>query len=236
MRLLITRPRDDAEALARELAGRGIESLIDSVLSVADVDGPAPDLAGVQALLITSANGVRAFARCSKERGVAVYAVGDASARAARELGFTTVASAAGDVEALAHLVTSALDPAGGALVHVAASHVAGNLSAMLGDAGFEVRRHVLYEARAAEALGRETRNALRDGVLDGVLLYSPRTAEAFARLVTAAGLSGALRGVDAYCLSEAVAGEIRGLPWRTVIVAPRPDQDALLDALGAGG
>lgn len=235
MRLLVTRPRDDADALAAALARRGIEALVDPLLSVADVNGPAPDLSGVQAVLITSANGVRAFARRHEGREIAVYAVGDASARAARELGFSAVVSASGDVDALAALVEAELDPAVGALVHVAGSHVAGNLSAMLESAGFVIRRHVLYEAQAAESLSGETEKALHRGELDGVLLYSPRTAAAFARLVAAAGLSAALDGVTAYCLSEAVADEIRNLPWRGVIVAPEPDQEALLDAVDTG-
>ncbi|MFQ5765450.1 MAG: uroporphyrinogen-III synthase [Rhodospirillales bacterium] len=235
MRLLVTRPREDAEALTAALARRGIETLVEPLLSVADVDGPAPDLSGVQAILITSANGVRAFARRHEGREIAVYAVGDASARAARELGFSTVVSASGDVDTLAALVEAELDPAAGALIHVAGSHVAGNLSAMLESARFEIRRHVLYEARAAETFSGETENALRRGELDGVLLYSPRTAAAFARLVAAAGLSAALDGVTAYCLSEPVANEIRDLPWHDVIVAPEPDQEALLDAVDAG-
>lgn len=233
MRLLITRPREDAEPLAALLGERGIETALEPLMSIVDADTPDPDLSGVQALLITSANGIRAFARRVAERGIAVCAVGDASARAAGDLGFADVASASGDVEALAAMVKTDRDPNAGALLHVAGTHVAGDLSGLLEAAGFEVRRAVLYEARAAGALSGETRDALEAGTLDGVLLFSPRTGALFAELVTDAGLSETCREMNAYCLSPAVAEKAQSLPWRDVVVATEPSQEALLRALG---
>ncbi|MCH7833368.1 MAG: uroporphyrinogen-III synthase, partial [Proteobacteria bacterium] len=56
MRLLITRPREDAEPLAALLGERGIETALEPLMSIIDSDTPDPDLSGVQALLITSAN------------------------------------------------------------------------------------------------------------------------------------------------------------------------------------
>src|SRR3954470_7941092 len=70
MRALVTRPRAEAASLAEALAARGIAALLEPLLDIhyRDLGGP-PDLAGVQALLCTSANGARAFARLSPERG-----------------------------------------------------------------------------------------------------------------------------------------------------------------------
>ncbi len=233
MRLLITRPREDAAPLAALLAERGIETVLEPLMSIVDSDTPDPGLSGVQAVLITSANGIRAFARRVAERGIAVCAVGDASARAAGDLGFADVASASGDVEALAAMVKAGRDPGAGALLHVAGTDVAGDLSGLLEAAGFEVRRAVLYEARAAGTLSAETRDALETGTLDGVLLFSPRTADLFAELVTDAGVSETCREMNAYCLSPAVAEKAQSVAWRDVVVATEPSQEALLRALG---
>lgn len=236
MRLLITRPADDARSLADELAARGIDSVIAPVMTVADATGPAPDLAGVQAVLITSANGVRALARMCETREVPVLAVGDASAAAARDLGFQSVTSAGGDVAALAKLTADSLDPANGALLHVAGSSVAGDLRGDLTRAGFDCRRAVLYEARPVDSLGAEARDALSKGEIDGVLLYSPRTAKTFAAIVHKDGVAGACARLTAYCLSPAVADAVQGLRWRRVVVAAAPDQDSLLAAVDAAG
>ena len=237
VRLLITRPSEDAEPLARALNERGIETVLEPLISITDLEGPDLDLDRVQALLITSANGIRAFARRQQDQapGLTVYAVGGASARAAKGLGFENVKSATGDIQALAALVREDLDPDGGALVHVAGTHVAGDLAGMLAGSGFEVRREVIYEARAAEAFGPKTLEALRAGALDGVLLFSPRTAGVFARLAAEAGLAGACKNLAAYCLSQAVAEEAQSLDWREVIVAPEPNQDALLKVIETG-
>lgn len=236
MRLLITRPKDDADALAAALGRRGIDTVIEPLIEIVDADAPAPDLAQVQALLVTSANGARAFARRHAGRAMKVLAVGDASAAAARDLGFASVESAEGDVQALAALVRARLDPADGALLHVAAGDVAGDLAGELGRAGFDYRRAVLYRARAAERFSEGTRRALETDALDGVVLFSPRTAKLFVELARAAGVAERCRGLVAYCLSRAVADAAKALPWRDVVVARRPNQDSLVDAIRTAG
>lgn len=232
MRLLITRPEDDARPMAAALAGRGIDSLIEPLLAIELLEGPALDVDGVQALLITSANGARAAARRTARRDVRVFAVGDASARAARDAGFADVRSAGGDVADLARLVAAEASPAAGALVHVAGSHVAGDLAGMLEGAGFIYRRVVLYAARPAESLSDAAHTALAGATLDGVLFFSPRTAATFVSLVEAAALSSACARLTAYCLSQAVAERVAPLAWAGVVVAARPEQAALLAAL----
>jgi uroporphyrinogen-III synthase len=227
MRVLITRPRPDAEALAALLRERGIESLIEPLLEIIPTPVPALDLDDVQALLLTSANGARALAHKTDRRDLVVFVVGPATAATARDAGFADVTVADGDVAALADLVESRLDAAGGALLHVSGSAVAGDLAGRLGCVGFEVRRAVLYEARPATALSDTAMAAIAQGDIDSVLLFSPRTAESFVRLSRQASL--ALDGLRALCLSPAVADQAEATPWGEIAVAARPDQDALL-------
>ncbi len=232
MRLLITRPRDDGERLAEILRGKGIEPLLEPLFRIDRMVGPTLDLDGVQALLVTSANGARAFAARDDRRTLPVYAVGDASARAAAEVGFADVESASGDVEALARLVRRRLDPARGAVFHAAGTRMAGDLAGMVEEAGFTYRRAVLYEAHAAEEFSTATVQALKAGTVDGALFFSPRTAACFVDLVGKGGLAGACERIIAFCLSPAVAAMANALTWRETCVAARPDQAALLAAV----
>ncbi len=232
MRVLITRPREDAAGLAEAFAAHGIETLIEPMLEILYRDAENLDLAGVQAVLLTSANGVRALARASARRDILALAVGPATARAARELGFAAVATAGGDVAALAALAAERCRPEDGPLVHVSGSVVAGDLAGRLAAAGFETRRATLYEARPAESLSEAAARAIAAGTIDAVALFSPRTAKTFVRLAARAGLEAALAGTDALCLSEAVAGAARALSWRAVRIAERPDQEALVALL----
>jgi uroporphyrinogen-III synthase len=233
MRILITRPIEDARPLADALEERGIEVLIEPLLEIRHLDDAEIDLDGVQALLFTSANGVRAFAAMSPRRDLKAFTVGDGSAEAARQAGFPNVESARGDVEALAALVVDRLKAEDGILFHAAGTVTAGDLKTRLEGLGYQVRRAQLYEAKIATALSTETRANLTLGGIDAVLLFSPRTAATFAELWRSAG-APPLGRIHALCLSAAVAREIGDLGWAGAEIADRPDLPSMLALVDA--
>lgn len=234
MRVLVTRAEHDGERLARDLRAHGIEALVEPLMTIRFVPESArvlaPFLQDVQAILFTSANGVRAFAAASDRRDIKALAVGDATAGAARTAGFTEIASAAGTVEDLAALVIASLKPGNGALIHAAGTVTAGDLAGLLEAAGFTLRRAVLYEAQPAERLSAPTRAAFERGEIDAALFFSPRNAATFVRL--AAGLEKSCTRVIALALSRAVATALQPLPWRRITIAGKPTEAALLHAL----
>jgi len=231
-RALVTRPRAEAVALAEALAMRGIEAIIEPLLDIHYRDEPAPDLAGVQAVLCTSANGVRALARLSGDRGIALFAVGEATAARSRDEGFAQVESAGGNVEDLARLAGRRLRPDAGRLLHLAGSDIAGDLAGMLREKGFAVDRVVLYEARPVPGLSASTVAALQSGLVDFALFFSPRTAAVFTRLAEQAGVGAAIRGVTAVSISVAADRGLGDLAFRGRLVADTSDQNALLAVL----
>ncbi len=226
---LNTRPRDDAAPLTALLERRGHAVTAAPLLSIAYLTPDDLDLDGVVGLLATSANGLRAFAQASERRDLAVYTVGDATARAAAEAGFSDVHSASGDVDTLAALVIERLDPQTGALFHAAGTRLAGDLGGQLEQAGFTVNRCVLYRADKAKELPQAARDGLQSGAINSVVFFSPRTARQFATLVNNAGLEMDLDKVDVFCLSAAVAAKAGVLDWRKIHIAEAPTQKALL-------
>jgi uroporphyrinogen-III synthase len=232
LRALVTRPRAEAAELADALAGRGIEAIVEPMLDIHYRDGPAPDLAGVQAVLCTSANGLRALARLSAERERPLFAVGESTAGRARAQGFLRVESAGGNVAELARLVRERLRPENGRLLHVAGTEIAGDLAGDLRTHGFAVERAVLYEARPAAALSAGTLRTVRSGIIDFALFFSPRTATIFAALAQRAGIAEALRGITAISISAAAEAALAGIGFRDSHVADAPDQPGLLAAL----
>ena len=231
-RLLLTRPREDSLALAEVLARRGVDALIEPMMTIRIDEGARLDLCGVQAILLTSANGARALAAATPDRDVRqlpVFAVGCATARTAREAGFGSVTAADGDVDALAALVRDRLRPEAGRLVHVAGRVSTGDLAARLRDAGLEAERVPLYEAVASRALTPPACRALEAQTLAGVALFSPRTARLFAKLVRESGLDSTVRALTAFCLSQAVAEAAATLSWQRVSVAAAPRQESLV-------
>ena len=234
MKVLVTRAEGDAKKLATRLAERGHQSVIENLMTIRFRPEAARSigafLGGVQAVLFTSANGVRAFVDATERRDFQAFAVGDATAAAARAAGFTEVTSASGAIDDLGKLVIGQLKPKNGALFHAAASVTAGDLQGLLEAAGFSVRRAALYEAVESERLSDATRQAVARHEIDAALFFSPRNAATFVRLAT--GLEGGCKYMTAVALSSAVAERLVPLPWRRVAVAVAPNETALLAAL----
>jgi uroporphyrinogen-III synthase len=232
MQALVTRPWEESESLAAALATRGVVTVVEPMIEVHYRTLAALDVAEVQAVLCTSANGVRALARASGERGLPLFAVGDATASRARAEGFTAVESAGGDVGDLVRLTAARLRPQDGRLLHVAGNVVAGDLAAALRAQGFTIERSVLYEARAVAALSAAAVRALRSGAIDFALFFSPRTAATFARLADVACVTECCGTITALSISPAADAALGDLPWHDRRVAGWPNQSALLDTL----
>jgi uroporphyrinogen-III synthase len=117
---------------------------------------------------------------------------------------------------------------------------VAKDLQSLLQGSGFEVERAALYETKAREAFSGSTAELLKQGAINGVLLYSPRTAKTFAQLMTLERYSGERHSgerqsgsdLTCFCLSENVRAALSGLKTKEKYVAAQPDQDHLLKLL----
>lgn len=226
-RALVTRAEPGASETAARLRAMGCEAILAPLLTIEAVPADT-DIAGVQALLFTSANGVAAFARATLARNVPAYSVGDATGEAARAAGFADVRVAGGDVGALAQWVAATARPEAGPLLHVAGADLAGDLKGALEARGFTVDRRVLYRAVSADALppAAETALVTDPPTIDIVLFHSARAAEAFNRC---AKPEAHLDRITALCLSEAVAAAARVRDWRAVVAAQEPRETALL-------
>jgi uroporphyrinogen-III synthase len=230
MRVLVTRPFQDSQETARLLETVGHRALIAPLLEIRFFDGPPLSLDGVQAVLATSANGVRAFARRTDERVIPVFAVGAQTAEAAKLAGFVNIRSADGDADALATAVGQWAAPEAGILLHAVGKDSDVKFEADLKRAGFSVRRETLYEAVAVEFSG-EAGEALKTHALDAALFFSPRSARIFCESLNKLGLGNNTQGLIACCISTKVASALT-LSFQKVLVAERPNQAALLRCL----
>ncbi|MEO1151047.1 MAG: uroporphyrinogen-III synthase [Pseudomonadota bacterium] len=233
--VLITRPAPDAEALAADVQALGFKSVLSPVTEIV-WRGRAPDLSGMAGFVFTSANGVRALVHhlrilAPAVANLPVYAVGSATAGAARAAGFTGITEATGDVAALAHTIRHDSTTRGpGPLLHVAGTHLAGDLAALLAD-GPPLERRVLYEARPCPDLTPAAQDLLQtDPSAVAIPLFSPRSARLLADQMHRAALAPALQSVIPICLSEAVAESARaaGFSPAHIRVAAHPRTDAL--------
>jgi len=240
MRLLITRPEADALTLRAALAEHGHEATLAPLLSVSFAIGDAIDLEGVQALIATSRNGLRAL-NSRPLRGAArhlpLFAVGRATAAEARRMGFPMVVTGAGTARELVTHIVAVADPAAGLLLQLAGDVQASDLKAELEAHGFRVTQQIVYRMDAASALPESAVEQLAMGEIDGVILMSPRTAATYASLMRKQGLVGIARGLIHFCVSAPAAERLVPLGGVPIEIANAPrieEMLALIDVVAA--
>jgi uroporphyrinogen-III synthase len=180
-------------------------------------------------------NGARAI-RLHRRRAellvLPVLAVGRASAEAAREAGFSDVASADGDADDLARLAAGRFAGVPQPLLYLAGEDRARDLAGSLGSRGVAVQTAVIYRAVAAARLPAEAEAPLRAGAVDGVLHFSPRSADSY--LSCSHDLMAQALAPVHFCLSERVAAPLRRAGAADIRIADRPNEAALLALVGS--
>lgn len=236
MRVLVTRPEPDARGEADKLRARGYEPVLAPLLEIEFLKGVPLDLDGAQAVVITSRNALRALADHPQREEVAalpLFAVGEATAWAGRQFGFSEVTIGPGTGAGLPPIIRREVHPEKGPLVHIGAEKVAFDLQAALEEDGFELRRFVLYRSHPVETLPDSVIADLASGKISRVLLLSPRTARTFARLVQRHGVVTETKGLVCYCLSKAIAEAVAPLGFTVRVPQHAREEDllALLDS-----
>jgi uroporphyrinogen-III synthase len=235
VRILVTRPQPGSSQTAAALKERGHEPITAPLLQIEILSQVDPDAGPWTAILITSANAMRGIAHLAGRdgwRAVPIFAVGDRSAGAARDQGFTNVTSANGNVDGLVDLVAARLGPPA-RLLYLSGEERSGDLAGALRAKNFIVDVVMVYRMIAARTLPEPAASAIRDGI-DGVLHFSRHSAEAFVNAASNAGLlEVALAKPVHYCLSNQVAEPLRAAGAANFRIAARPDEASLLELCG---
>lgn len=230
LRVLITRPKADAEALRADVEGLGFDVVVEPLLDIVPVSAALPDLDRVQALVLTSRHAVPALPHQAKQK--TIYAVGEATAEAAGASGCLHVMTADGNAHELARLLVERCRPNDGTILHLSGDVTRPGMMETLETHGFDYERVIVYRAVSSDKLSSAIEAEWRAGTIGAVLLFSPRTAEILVRLLCQSGLGSYVDTTAAICLSEAAAAPCKVLKWRSVHVATRPEKQALLKAL----
>jgi len=235
MRLLVTRPEPDGQDLARRLAVLGHKAVVEPLLHIEfPITEPLP-ASGIQAVIATSRNGVRALiGNPTREALIAkpAFAVGEATAKCCRLAGFETVFIGSGTAPSLISLIVAHGAPQAGPLLHLAGETLAADIKGPLEEHGFEVLAPIVYLSIPADRLSESVKLDLGAGRFDGVILMSPRTAQIFKGLIQSEKLTGAIRRLILFCLSEAVAASLSVLGPVETRIAAKPRLEDLIQLI----
>ena len=220
----VTRTEPGASRTAAGVEALGFQSLIAPLLTVSPT-GAALALQPFEALALTSSQAI-AHLGADVSRQVRVFAVGAATAKAARAAGFKDVISADGDVAALVELILKERPPA---VVHAAAAQTAGDLVQRLAEADMSARRVVVYRAAPAEGLPEAVLQGFETRAIAAILIHSPRAGRIASALLADAGVDPRIAPVLG--LSPACVGQLKRRGFVTAAAA-EPTEAALLALL----
>jgi uroporphyrinogen-III synthase len=240
MAILVTRPQPDNAATVAALRAKGFEVLPAPMLRFEPVAFQDDADARYGAVIVTSANALRAAEgqpAASRLKQLPLFAVGERTAEAARETGFSNVISADGDATALRDLLMASLRAKTlkktTTLLYLAGADLARDLAGELGERGFNVVTQTTYRMVPIVSLPRDVCDAFAASGVEAVLHYSRRSARAFLDAARTGGVEISALAIPQCCLSEAIASIVRDAGATQVMVARSPDEKALFEALG---
>jgi uroporphyrinogen-III synthase len=234
MRVLVTRPLPDAERTAAAVRARGHDVLLAPLMQVRPV--PAVLDGNWSAVVVTSANALRVLAAEQTKPlfALPLYAVGQRSADAARELGFREVRSANGDAQDLVRLIAERHAGQAEPYLYLAGEDRAADVEAALGRHRVEVKTAVVYRVMTI-GFPPELFDAVESREIDAVLHFSHRSAKNYLAGAKAAGLMIQALAPRQVCLSKQAAEPLRAAGAGDIAIARRPDEASLLDLLQCG-
>lgn len=238
MTILVTRPRPDNDTTLATLRDRGFEALSAPLLRFEPLPFHDDADAEYDGVILTSANALRSLdLTASRLLPLPLFAVGAHTADAARAAGFDRVIVAKGDAVSLRDLVLARVKAgeltASATLLYLAGADLSRDLASELGARGLDVVTHTTYRMVPVAALPREASEAFMANRISAVLHYSRRSAQAFLETIRADGIEISALAVPQCCISAAVAAVLHDAGATKVVVAARPDETVLLEALG---
>jgi uroporphyrinogen-III synthase len=210
-RVLILRPEPGASVTLRRARERGLDAFATPLFEIEAVPWEAPDPNGFDGLLLTSANAVRHGGdQLNELRRLPAYAVGNATAAAARDAGFDIASTGDDGVERLLGSIQAGLK----------LLHIAGEDRKDVYCAGQEIRSITVYRSRPrndVELCGAEGSIAL---------IHSPRAGRRFAEKLEASDFDKQSVIIAAISCEAADAA---GDGWASVETADARSDEALL-------
>jgi uroporphyrinogen-III synthase len=206
-RVLVLRPEPGAGATVKGARERGLDVVAVPLFEIEPIAWEAPEPGGFDGLLLTSANAVRHGGdELQNLRGLKVYAVGEATADAAREAGFDIAATGNAGVDRLLGSIAPNLK-----LLHLCGRDRR--------DIAVATPRISAIPVYAADAIEKPDLSEANGSV---ALIHSPRAGQRFAELIRDR------ESIAIAAISPAAADSV-GERWEAVETAGEPNDDALL-------
>lgn len=230
--IIITRPREDADALANELQRQGLHPHIFPALKIVE----RPEAAAVvqekiqsfhpDSVAVTSRHALFAL----PDLPLPLYLVGQKTAEAARKMGHGAHIRYVGeDSSALIAYLGGQLK-SGSRLLYLRGKDVTRDLAQALPQ--HRIEPVIAYEAVAVESIPSMTQVLLAEHLAAAITFYSIRSLESVDALLSLHTLHDTRYRLPALCFSAAIAARARELGWKRIGHCPVPAPEAMVQLI----
>ncbi|KAB2698418.1 uroporphyrinogen-III synthase [Brucella haematophila] len=224
-RVLLTRPEPAALLTAAKLTDAGFEPVLLPLSRTVSMAFSLPDTR-FDALTVTSANAFRHAGHALPQRDMPLFAVGEGTARGAREAGFTDVVDGGGDAVRLAETMRKVL-PQGARILYLAGRVRQPIFEERVSASGLDMTVCDVYDIETIDYSRDELQRRLGTQPLAAVMLYSGVAAEEFTAAMgrIAPPFTEKTRFL---CISARVAAKLPAEWQANALIAEQPDEKGL--------
>ena len=233
MKLIVTRPEPAATRTAEKLQAMGHEVAISPVLEIVATDTKMPN-GDYSMIIITSASALQVLKQQDFDQpllNIAVYVVGDKTAKNAKDFGFQNVHSAAGNALDLAELIKLRFDVSATAknpALYICGQHSTSGFTDELSKIGLNFNRWINYNANLVDHLTNKSINFLTSDDSIGILLYSARSARRFSELIDQQIITYNIDNMNIFVLSSTIKDALSKDLQKVAKIAQKPDEQSL--------
>lgn len=223
MKILITRPIDEAKALAEELADLGYQPVISPLLEIElfhNLDFQIFDK--YDGIIISSRNAIKAIARANKS--LKLFIVGEQTTEAAKKLGFANSIYMGANIEKLKEAMQHRNN-----LLYLSGVDISDDLSSL--ENKFD--RLEVYQAKRVESAPGNFLDFIKLHNLRLCLFFSKRTAQIFLDFVKEYKLESYCGNIIVLSLSANINDCLKDLNLHSYYISEEPTLRSMIDSIG---
>ncbi len=229
--ILNIRPAIDSRRDAVTLSRRGVVSACLPMMEIVTLAPQLPNALEIAGLVFTSRHAVLAFVEAMDTADwcrIPVFAVGQATAAAAREAGFVCIFIGSGGGVGLVSAILQHLPMRQERILWPAAVDKSFDMASALTLYGYDVQTLDIYVAQARVNFTMDEMRPLGEGAVSGVIGMSSRSVQLFCKLLKEQGLDSRQTHITLIVGSQSIA-DAAGPGWRQIHVARKPRRSRLL-------
>ncbi|MCT4635732.1 MAG: uroporphyrinogen-III synthase [Rickettsiales bacterium] len=222
MKILITRPIDEAIILAKELTNFGHHPVINPLLEIELFQNiNFKNFDKYEAIIITSKNAIKAIVNADKK--LKLFVIGEHSTEFARSLGFINSIYAGANIEELKNFIQPYSN-----LLYLSGVDISDDLSSL----NKKITRLEVYKAKIIESASNEFIKFIQSDNLKLCLFFSKRTAQIFLNHIKKYKLESYCDRIISLSLSDNINNSLKGLNLHSYYVSKDPSLKSIMNSI----